>query len=74
MRRFPQHQAAIGSQKWIQKLVNETPQPLNAEIRKQLTHSTDESISWLSPRAEDDYAEYRDQASFSSPAGRRNPG
>ena len=61
MSRFPQGPAVKGSQKWIQKLVNETPQPLNAEIRKQLTLSTDESISWLSPRAEDDFAEYRDQ-------------
>ena len=74
MSRFPQGPAVKGSQKWIQKLVNGNPELLNAEIRKHLTLSTDESISWLSPRAEDDYAEYRDQASFSSPAGRRDPG
>ncbi|HUT69655.1 MAG TPA: hypothetical protein VMW89_03170 [Desulfatiglandales bacterium] len=74
MSRFPQVPAVKGSQKWIQKLVNGNPELLNAEIRKHLTLSTDESISWLSPRAEDDYAEYRDQASFSSPAGRRDPG
>ena len=74
MSRFPQHQAVKGSQKWIQKLVNGNPKLLNTEIRKQLTHSTDGSIVWLSPRAKDGYAEYRDQASFSSPAGRRVPG
>jgi hypothetical protein len=72
--RFPQHQAARGSQKRIQKLVNETPQPLNAEIGKQLAFSTDEWISWLSPRKEDAYTEYRDQASFSYSTFRRHPG
>jgi len=61
MSRFPQGPAVKGSQKCIQKLVDGNPELLNAEIRKQLPLSTDESISWLSPRAEDDYAEYRDQ-------------
>jgi len=62
MSRFPQKAGLKGSQKWIQKLVNGNPELLNAEIRKQLTLSTDESISWLSPLAGDDYAEYRDEA------------
>jgi len=35
--------------------VNGNPELLNAEITKQLTLATDESISWLSFRAEDDY-------------------
>ena len=74
MGRFPQHQAAIGSQKWVQKVVNETSLLPDAEIRNHIVLPAHESISWLSPRAEDGYAEYRDQASFSSPAGRRNPG
>ena len=74
MSRFPQHQAAKGSRKWIQKLVNGNPELLNAEITKQLTLCAHESIAWLSPRAEDGYAEYRDQASFRSPAGRRDLG
>jgi hypothetical protein len=35
--RIPQHQAAKGSQNWIQTLVKRNPELLNAEIRKQLT-------------------------------------
>ena len=62
MSRFPQKAGVKGSQKWIQKLVNGKPEVFNAEIRKQLTHSDAESITWLSPREEDNYAEYRDQA------------
>jgi len=59
---FPQGPAVKGSQKWIQKLVNETPELLNSEIRSHFGLPTNESITWLSPKAEDAYAEYRDQA------------
>lgn len=61
MSRFPQGPAVKGSQKWIQKLVNGEPELLNAEIIRHLALSDEESITWLSPRAEDDFAEYRDQ-------------
>ena len=62
MSRFPQKAAVKGSQKWIQKIVNEKLELFDPEIKKQLALSDGESISWLSPRAEDNYAEYRDQA------------
>jgi len=54
--------AKKGSQKWIQKLVNEKPELLNLQIRRNLKFSEDENIQWLSPLKSDRYAEYRDQA------------
>jgi hypothetical protein len=60
--RIPQHLAAKGSQKWIQKLVNEKPDLLNSPIRTQLDLPDTEKITWLSPLADDEYAEYQDQA------------
>jgi len=60
--RIPQHPAAKGSQKWIQKLVTEEPQLLNSPIRTQLDLPDTEKITWLSPIADDEYAEYQDQA------------
>ena len=62
MSRIPQHQAAKGSQKWIQKLVNEKPDLLTSPIRTQLDLPGTEKITWLSPIADDEYAEYQDQA------------
>lgn len=62
MARFPQTQAKKGSQKWIQKLVNDNPEILNSQIRSALNFSEKENIQWLSPLKNDDYAEYRDQA------------
>ena len=62
MSRIPQHRAAKGSQKWIQKLVNERPDLLTSFTRTQLDLPNTDTITWLSPTAEDEYAEYRDQA------------
>jgi len=62
MGRFPQHQAKKGSQRWIQKLVNEQPGILNSQIRSAFNFSKEEDIQWLSPLKSDEYAEYRDQA------------
>ena len=62
MSRIPQQQAPKGSQKWIQKFVNENPDLLNAPLRTQLDLPDTERITWLSPIADDEYAEYRDQA------------
>jgi hypothetical protein len=61
MTRFPQSIVEKGSQKWMQKLVNEVPNRLDAQIRKKLKLSEEEGIRWLSPLKDDDYAEYRDQ-------------
>jgi len=62
MARFPQPQARKGSQKWIQKLVNDRPEILNSQIWSTLSFSVNEDIQWLSPLKRDNYAEYRDQA------------
>ena len=62
MPRILQSAAKKGSQKWIQKLVNEKPGLLNVQIRKVLKFSQDEEVEWLSPLKSDGYAEYRDEA------------
>lgn len=61
MTRYTQSLATKGSQKWIQKLVNEEPEILNAQIRMKLNLSGNEIIEWLSPLKHDGYAEYRDE-------------
>jgi len=62
MARFPQTQTKKGSQKWIQKLINDKPEILNSQIWSTLDFSEKEHIQWFSPLKNDDYAEYRDQA------------
>ncbi len=55
MGRFPQPQGAKGSLRWIQQLVNQHSELLNDAIGLG-------PMVWRSPRADDGYAEYRDQA------------
>ncbi|MEM2129282.1 MAG: hypothetical protein QXZ70_01655 [Candidatus Bathyarchaeia archaeon] len=62
MTRFTQKLARRGSQKWIQKLVNEKSHILESKIHKALNLSSEEDIHWLSPLQDDNYAEYRDDA------------
>jgi hypothetical protein len=62
MTRFTQKPAKRGSQKWIQKLVNEKSHILDSQIHKALNLSKEETIHWLSPLQDDNYAEYRDDA------------
>jgi hypothetical protein len=62
MARFPQTQAKKGSQKWIQKLINDKPEILNSQIWSTPSFSEKEVIQWFSPLKNDNYAEYRDQA------------
>ena len=62
MPRISQGSAVKGSQMWIQKLVNEKPDLLNSLIRTQLNLPDTDNITWHSPLAEDEYAEYQDQA------------
>jgi hypothetical protein len=62
MPRFPQNEAKRGSQKWIQKLVNQKPELLNSGIWSSLNFREAEQVEWLSPRKNDHYAEYCDQA------------
>jgi len=60
--RISQHQAVKGSQQWIQKLVNGKPDLLNSPISTQFDLPGTEKITWLSPIADDEYAEYQDKA------------
>lgn len=62
MARFVQVEASKGSQKWIQKLINEKPQVLDSLIRQIRFVTETDAIQWLSPLKKDDYAEYRDEA------------
>ena len=61
MSRVPQKSATRGSQKWIQLLVNRAPHLLGRAIAHHLSFSPTDKITWLSPLADDSYAEYRDQ-------------
>jgi len=62
MGRVKQPKGNKGSLKWIQMVVNDYPFILNKQINKFLDRNLDLPIEWLSPRADDDYAEYRDEA------------
>ena len=55
MSRFPQPQGTKGSLRWIQYLVNQHPDVLNKSIGIG-------PVEWRSPRADDEFAEYRDHA------------
>lgn len=57
MSRIPCKAGARGSLKWIQRAVNDRPELLDEPLRARIGHGP---ISWLSPRREDGYAEYRD--------------
>jgi hypothetical protein len=62
MPRVPQRPAVKGSQKWLQRLVNRAPHLLDRALGGPLNFSATDKIEWLSPRADDAYAEYRDDA------------
>jgi len=57
MKRIPQPKGARGSLRWIQHFVNEESSALDAEIGLG-------PVEWVSPRKEDDYAEYRDSGAL----------
>ena len=57
-----QPQGARGSLKWIQALVNQRSHLLNRQVRESCCLEPDEAIEWVSPLADDQYAEYRDAA------------
>ena len=61
MGRFPQSVGTKGSKKWIQRLINDQPEILNEQIKRNLRFSNDDEIQWRSPLKDDNYAEYRDQ-------------
>jgi hypothetical protein len=49
-----------GSQKWLQRLVEYHPSRLTDAVRTAAGRGTDWSVEWVSPKAHDDWAEYRD--------------
>jgi len=61
MPRIQQEPGVKGSQKWIQKLVNEKSDLLTSLIRTQLDLTDTDKITWHSPIAEDGFAEYQDR-------------
>lgn len=62
MGRIVQPKGTKGSLKWIQNVINSCPDVLNRPIIQLIDGGEAHPIEWLSPRADDDYAEYRDQA------------
>jgi len=61
MPRIKQTSASRGSQKWLQILVNERPELIDRVLATRLQLTKRESIHWLSPLKDDDYAEYSDR-------------
>ena len=62
MGRIIQPKGDRGSLKWIQHVINGCPDVLSKPILDAIGAGKTQSIEWLSPLADDDYAEYRDQA------------
>jgi hypothetical protein len=62
MSRVAQKTAARGSQKWLQLLVNQAPHLLDPALAHELNLAGTDTITWLSPKADDAHAEYRDEA------------
>jgi hypothetical protein len=60
--RVPFDSAERGSQRWIQLAVNDHAAFLDRAIREALGFNDSETITWLSPLREDEYAEYRDNS------------
>lgn len=62
MARKTQLNRAKGSQFHLQQLVNHPADPLGSEIRRLIRLDAGETITWLSPIASDDFAEYQDDS------------
>jgi len=59
---FKQGPASRGSKKWLQVFVNEHQELLHRHLATSLKLPDGDTIRWLSPLKDDDFAEYRDQA------------
>ena len=59
--RQPQSPHGRGSLKWMQLAANERADYLNRMVRDACSIPLEEMIEWLSPRADDEWAEYRDR-------------
>ena len=62
MGRIIQPKGKKGSLKWIQHIVNKDADVLDKSIKSFIGAGKKQKIEWLSPKADDDYAEYRDRA------------
>jgi len=62
MGRVIQPKGTKGSLRWIQHIINDCPDVLSNPIINAIGADREESLEWLSPKADDDYSEYRDQA------------
>lgn len=62
MSRYVQKAGTKGSLRWIQEYVNGAPQELGQAIADASQNGIRAPIRWRSPRREDEFAEYRDQA------------
>jgi hypothetical protein len=60
--RVVQPEGIRGSLKWIQRLVGSRPELCDAQLCAQDALLGEGSLEWLSPRRDDDWAEYRDAA------------
>ncbi len=62
MGRIIQTKGTKGSLKWIQEVANNKPLLLDKPVKYFIEADKEQKIEWLSPKADDNYAEYRDQA------------
>lgn len=58
--RVPQSAGEKGSLRWVQQMLARCPNAIDTAVRTALEMSSNSSIDWRSPRADDDQAEYRD--------------
>jgi len=61
MGRIIQPNGTKGSLKWIQHVVNDCPDVLSNTVIDAIGVDKEQPVEWLSPKADDDYSEYRDQ-------------
>ena len=61
MGRIIQPNGTKGSLKWIQHVVNDCPDVLSNTLIDAIGVDKEQPVEWLSPKADDDYSEYRDQ-------------
>jgi len=61
MGRIIQPKGTKGSLRWIQHVINACPDVLSKPLIDAIGTGKEQSIEWLSPKADDDYSEYRDQ-------------
>lgn len=58
--RFPQTEGTKGSKKWIQELIETYPDILLQHLKQHKNLQGLKNINWVSPKKDDDFAEYRD--------------